>query len=258
MHPRTRVVLLGASNLTLAFPHVVAHVRSALRSPLDVFAAIGHGRSYGKTSRVLLRELPGITDCGLWAALDRSVGGDGALALLTDFGNDLVYGTDVGTIAQWIGSILERLASHRARCAIVRLPLQSLERLSPLRFRVARGILYPSHRVELAELRERAHALDERMLALARAHGAMLVEQRGEWYGFDPIHIRTGRRREAWDEILAPLVNGASGTSSRALERVERRALRRLRPEQRRWMGREQRRAQPAAELLDGTTISVY
>jgi hypothetical protein len=255
--PRSRVVLLGASNLTLAFSLVVSRLRAVLPGPLEVLAAIGHGRSYGRPSRVLFRQLPGIAECGLWRILDRGPKKE-TFALLADFGNDLMYGQDVDEIVGWIERILERLASQGARSALARLPLSSIERLTPLRFGIARGLLYPSHRIDLATVRERARALDERIVALAQAHGAALVEPRGDWYGLDPIHIRWSRRGEAWDELLSPLGMSAAPGTFLELDGAERRALRRVRPERRRWMGRQETHPQPCAVLLDGTTISVY
>ena len=37
--------------------------------PLEVFVALGHGRSYGRSTRMLGRQLPGILECGLWPEL---------------------------------------------------------------------------------------------------------------------------------------------------------------------------------------------
>jgi hypothetical protein len=65
MPPATRWVLLGASNLTLGLGTVLSTIRNPSPAPLDILAAPGHGRSYGATSRVLCRELPGILQCGL-------------------------------------------------------------------------------------------------------------------------------------------------------------------------------------------------
>jgi hypothetical protein len=255
--PRSRVVLLGASNLTLAFPRVVERLRALRGAPLELLAALGHGRSYGRSSRVLLRELPGIVDCGLWPALDSAPERE-TVALLADLGNDLVYGADVEEIAGWIALVLRRLGSHRARTALVRLPLASLERLSRWRFGIARALIYPSHRIEFETLRRRARELDERVAALAREHGATLVEQPESWYGLDPAHIRPSRRADAWDALLAPLGEGAARVEAPPLAASELRALAKVRPERRRWMGREERHAQPCAQLLDGTRISVY
>jgi len=225
--PRTRVVLLGASNLTLAFPLVVGRLRACFPGPLEILAAIGHGRSYGQSSRVLSRELPGIGACGLWDALAQGDRGEPreTVALLTDLGNDVVYGSEVDAIAGWIDASLARLANVGARTAIVRDPL------------------------------------DERVLAIARARAASVVDQRGDWYGFDPIHIRRSRRAEAWKTLLAGLLpverQGFDGLPG-ALPPADRARLRRARPQWRRLLGREQRRSQPSAELLDGTTIALY
>ena len=52
-----------------AFAQIVATLQSADSAPLEIFAADGHGRSYGMASRVLGRELPGILECRLWETL---------------------------------------------------------------------------------------------------------------------------------------------------------------------------------------------
>ena len=57
---KRRVILLGASNLTRAISTVIGIAQATLDGPLDIVAALGHGRSYGMWSRVLFRELPGI------------------------------------------------------------------------------------------------------------------------------------------------------------------------------------------------------
>jgi hypothetical protein len=70
--PRSRAVVIGASNLTRGFTHLCELALSRGPAPVAVMGAIGHGRSYGMTSSVLGRQLPGILDCGLWPA--RGVG----------------------------------------------------------------------------------------------------------------------------------------------------------------------------------------
>jgi hypothetical protein len=63
--------MLGASNLAIHLPTVVETAARLWGRPLDLLAAIGHGRSYGMTSRVMGRVLPGILQCGLWDDLAR-------------------------------------------------------------------------------------------------------------------------------------------------------------------------------------------
>ena len=82
-----RVVALGASNLTRGFPILVSAARASAGPDVEVFAALGLGRSYGMESRVLARTLPGILDSGLWAAL-AGLPPLPTRAVVTDVGND--------------------------------------------------------------------------------------------------------------------------------------------------------------------------
>lgn len=196
-----RAVLLGASNLRLALPVVVGRLEAA--GAREILVACGHGRSYGSCSSFLrIRRLAGILECGLWRELER-VAPLPTRALLTDIGNDVIYGTPVAEIADWVEECLRRLATHRAEVTITSLALGRLEKLTPLSFRLARSVLFPGRSLSLSEVLDRIRDLDGRLRRLARAYGATLVEPDTGWYGIDPIHIRHGRRREAWEHILA-------------------------------------------------------
>src|SRR5688572_31021942 len=113
--PALRAILLGASNLKISLPPLLAGLRRRAGGPVEAFIACGHGRSYGAWSRFLfVRRLPGIAGCGLWPALEASppLRNVRRVALLTDAGNDLVYGASPEEIAGWIGTCLDRLARH--------------------------------------------------------------------------------------------------------------------------------------------------
>src|SRR5712671_2746547 len=115
--PPRRVVLLGASNLTRGISTVIETAWSLLGSPLEVLAALGHGRSYGLSSRILGRELPGIRQSGLWEALAAAPRAETA-ALVTDVGNDLLFGATVASILEWVSESLGRLAAVEARTVL--------------------------------------------------------------------------------------------------------------------------------------------
>lgn len=250
-------MLLGASNLTLAFPLVVGELQSRLRAPIEIVAALGHGRSYGTSSSVFFRELPGIDVCGLWPALDRPDRPE-TFALLTDLGNDIAYGREVEEITAWIERCLARLAAVGASTTLVRMPIGVVEEIGELRFKVAKGIIFPGRKIDLETVRTRVRALDQKVLAIARERSLTVVEQPASWYGFDPIHILRSRREQAWRTIVSALVPGGAPVPPTRPSRADRQVLRRARPQWRRFFGREERRSQPSAELLDGTTISLY
>jgi hypothetical protein len=252
-----RVVLLGASNLTRGISTVVETAQVIWGSPLEVLAALGHGRSYGLRSRVLGRELPGITVCGLWDELAVRPAARTA-ALVTDIGNDLLYGASVSSILGWVAECLDRLSAVDARTVITLLPLASVGGLSEWRFRIARTCAFPKSRAQLNEILHQARELNAGLVQLAEARSVRLVEQRGGWYGFDAIHIRLRHWRAAWSEILAPW-SDASTSAPRARGSLMRWLyLRSLPPLQRKLFGRERRAAQPSGRLRDGTTIALY
>src|SRR5262245_13820468 len=99
--PTRRVILLGASNLVRSISSVVETARRIWREPIEIMAAIGHGRSYGRDSVVLGRKISGIFPCALWKDLQNRPPLPTA-ALVTDVGNDLGYGVDVAEIISWV------------------------------------------------------------------------------------------------------------------------------------------------------------
>lgn len=235
---------------------MVETARQALGGPLEVLAALGHGRSYGISSTVLVRSLPGITECGLWTAIERSQAAR-TFALLTDIGNDIAYGIAPERIAAWVDSILERLAMSGARTVLTLLPLERLADLSVPGYVLIRSILFPRSRVSLRETLARASELDLRLREIASRRGASIVEPERAWYGLDPIHIRRRLAGKAWRTILgAWSLPGPVSAAEPSLTRWL--ALRLALPERCRLAGLSVSMRQPACRLPDGTTVGYY
>jgi len=253
--PARRVVLLGASNLTRGISTVVETSAKVWGRPIDVVAALGHGRSYGMDSTVLGRTLPGILQCGLWQALQQRPQAQTA-ALVTDIGNDLFYGAAVEQVADWVEQCLDRLARYEAKIIITRLPVCNLPHIRPWQYAIVRSVLFPSCRLTLEEITERACDLDERINRMARERNCALLEPRAEWYGFDPIHVKLRHWSRAWRELLAPWSDEQIDASRASLARWI--YLRRCAPEWRVRFGVRLRRAQPSGRLADGTLLSFF
>ncbi|MEE3369524.1 MAG: hypothetical protein VX346_09300 [Planctomycetota bacterium] len=256
LSPSRRVILLGASNLTRGISTVVEIAKTKWGTPLDIMSALGHGRSYGKTQRVLGRTLPAIIECGLWQDLDERPQADTA-SLITDVGNDLLFGVPPLRVVEWIDQCLERLASVSQSLVITELPLNNLSKLSASRFRLFRTILFPSCPMTLLETGKAAEDLNDGLLKLANRYGAQVVRPDEAWYGFDPIHIKMRHWPMAWAQIMQPwsqqpLAVPAKGSFFRWLW------LRRLTPHYRQILGFDQRKNQPVARFADGSQISLY
>ena len=193
---RPRVVVLGASNVSRGLSRLVAAVES--RTPgADLFVAAGHGRGYGVNTRVAARRLPSILRSGLWRGLDRH-GGEAPVALVTDVGNELLYGFPAEQIAAWVRESVWRLADRGATIAITRLPMASIATVGAVRYRALRTFFVPGCRLSLAGLKEAATRLDADLQAIAEDFRTQVIEQPTHWYGFDTLHVRRRHLDDLW------------------------------------------------------------
>jgi len=250
-------VFLGASNLTRSFPTVVATALQVLDGPLSIFAAMGHGRSYGQDSRCLGKKFSGISQCGIWQSLDEK-NPPPTTAWITDIGNDLAYDVPVETVLRWIRTCVDRLLAIDARVVLGDLPLPSLRRTSEVKYRFLRTLFFPSCRLAFDDLLRRAEQLSGGLQELAELQKVPIFSVKNEWYGFDPIHPRPAHYATIWRALFAQSL----ALSSRAVGNKKSWALywylRGLRPQSYSWWGIDRRAIQPHGRLQDATDIALY
>lgn len=248
-----RVVALGASNLTRGFQTVVSTARSVWGRDVEVLAALGHGRSYGAPSTFLFRTLPSILKSGLWSELDRRAPMT-TRALVTDVGNDILYGFSVERTLGWVEEVLVRLGRVTRDIVLTDLPMASVRRLSHVKFLAFRSMLVPSCRLTLSQVLDRAEQVNEGLERLSKDYGTTLLRLDPNWYGVDPIHMRPTQWRRAWEQILgAQSIPGAQVGSVR--ESVK---LYLMRPERRWLFGKEQVVRQVGRVLRAGGRVWLY
>jgi hypothetical protein len=248
-----RIVALGASNLTRGFQTVVSTARVAWGEDVEVVAAFGHGRSYGARSRMLIRTLPGILESGLWQQVE-SLPAAPTRALVTDVGNDILYGFSARQTLAWVAEAVERLQRFTRDIVLTDLPLAGIRRLSEGKFLLFRSILVPSCRLSLREVVRAAEHVNDGLAALSAARSVQFCRLNPDWYGFDPIHMRPSQWRPAWQEIL--------GVSSEARRnhggRLEGLKLYFTPPERRWLLGMEQYTPQAGIKLRRGAKVWLY
>ncbi|HWT80621.1 MAG TPA: hypothetical protein VN648_17690 [Candidatus Methylomirabilis sp.] len=248
-----RLVALGASNLTRGFWSVVSVSRAAWGPEIQVLAALGRGRSYGAPSRLVVRRLPGILDSGLWRTLE-TLPKLPTRAVVTDVGNDIVYGFSAEQTLAWVEEALDRLQYVTRDIILTELPIANIQRLSHSRYLVCRSVLVPSCRLSLPQVMERAEAVNAGLTALATARGIRLFRLDPAWYGLDPIHIRRSCWQKAWQAIL-----DAPGAADRGRCTLMEGLQLSLQAPERRWiLGIEQFTPQSGMLLPSGGRIWLY
>jgi hypothetical protein len=197
----TRVIALGASNLTRGLRTVVSMSRAAWGPDTEVFATLGLGRSYGAAHTLLVRRLPGIPQSGLWRALDEAPPVP-SIGIVSDVGNDVLYGFAPEQILEWVSEAVTRLQRHTDRIALTGLPTHNVDRLTERRFRIMRSFMFPSSHQTLAGARATALIVHAGLEQMAATRGLRFVRLQHEWYGWDPVHFRPRYRRRMWGECL--------------------------------------------------------
>jgi hypothetical protein len=255
--PRLRIVLLGASNLSMMFPHVVTTLRATSARPLEVLVAKGPGRSYGQESKFFGKKFPGILQCGLWPAL-RADGATETRAVVADIGNDLAYEAPVERIVAWIETVLMRLEEHQARAVLNNIPLDALRGVGEARYRVLRSMLFPRCTLSRRELMRRAERLSDALDRIAGERKTPVFSGKTEWYGIDPIHPRRAWSGAVWQAMLGALSSSESAVALRRARPREALWLHRLKPAAWTQLRFARRCVQPAARFADGTSIALY
>ncbi len=248
-----RVIALGASNLTRGFHTVVSTARARWGPDVEVLGALGHGRSYGAPSKFLFRGLPGILESGLWQELSRRPPAP-TRALITDIGNDILYGFAATQILAWIDEAIDRLHRATADIVITDLPLATIRRLSVRKFLFFRSLFVPRCRLTLAHVVDTAEEVSDGIARLASARNLRFVRLNPDWYGFDPIHMRMAVWHTAWQQILDGAVVG-SNDNGPWLEGLR---LYFMFPERQALFGRERVRPQTGARLERGGRVWLF
>jgi hypothetical protein len=262
--PRARVVVLGASNATKAISLIVETSERMLGAPLDVHAAIGHGRSYGQKSFLIARSIQGTLECGLWKAIES--GTSPLYALLTDVGNDIMYCVEPEQIVAWVDECIDRLQRLDAKIVMTGLPMAVVDRIGRRRYLFFRTLFFPKNPHSLDETIRRARFVQEGLQRIAAKRNVPFVEQKAEWYGVDPIHLTQTARAWAWAEILSHWRDEEDRTAERRDESVIARGSARQFFEIRTklfehwWLFNriDLGRAQPCCRLPSGTRVSMY
>jgi hypothetical protein len=248
-----RVIALGASNLTRGFHTIVSTARSAWGPDVEILAALGHGRSYGSASRVIVRSLPGILQSGLWDRL-ATLPPATTRAIVSDVGNDILYGFSPAQILSWVEESIVRLQHYSADIVLSGLPKVGMGDISGAKFLFFRSVLFPRCRLTFAEVSDAAARVNDGLARLADARGARFVHLKPEWYGVDPIHIRPSHWWTAWQEILSAPPTGARVRDSK----TEGLRLYLMRPE-RQWLcGVAQVTPQTGVRLPGGGKVWLY
>ena len=209
--PETPVVLmlLGASNLARGCFALERHLKRCLHPRrVEVMIAAGPGRGYHAPGGLLHVVYPPIRSSPIFeAAIEMSQSGARVAALVTDIGNDIMYGVPEEVLIETLQQIFTRLQSLRAEIFYTTIPQIFETGVHPALFHVLRTVLFPRSRVSYDQTQRGVGRVNRFLKEAAKDH-LRLVPDMDRFTGLDEIHYSVFRASHAWtymaERMLGP------------------------------------------------------
>lgn len=204
--PQVLCILLGASNLSRAHFGLVKYLEQNLH-PRSVrfLSALGSGRGYSVEGGLMNIVYPPIKSCGVFDAA-REVEVNRVIALITDVGNDIMYGIPVEKIIADLTELFEKLHNLKADILVTLIPHHLEIGLDDFYFRCLRAIFYPGCRVAQNTATAAVREINRFLKASASDH-IKLITGLNPYYGMDMIHFSTFQMHRAWTQVAGEMLH---------------------------------------------------
>lgn len=193
---------MGASNLARGFQALTdCLVDSLAPNPVEILHALGPGRGYSAEGGIFNILYPSIGSSGiLKSASAQREKFHRVIALITDIGNDIMYGVPASEITACLRVLLEKLDAIDADVFVHPIPLDFSKDVSKSQFRLLRSIFYPHSQVDYSKAKEAVSAVNDflRDQSGGRVH---LLPSAKNFMGVDKIHYSVFHSHKAWSLV---------------------------------------------------------
>jgi hypothetical protein len=205
--PPVLLILLGASNLSRGCFAFARHMKACLYPrKVEVLIASGPGRAYCASGGLLNVSYPPIYASDIFeVARDKSESGYRVVALITDIGNDIMYGVSTEKILETLQQVFSRLQSIHAEIFYTTLPGAFEKKNHPIRFCILRSLLFPHSTVTYDEATAGIIEVN-RFLKESTGRYGHLIPEMNRYLGFDKIHYGWLRAHSAWSHVAKPIL----------------------------------------------------
>jgi len=196
------LILLGASNLSRGCFAFSRHMKACLRPrPVEALIASGPGRAYYASGGLLNVVYPPIYASDIFeAAQNKSESGYRVVALVTDIGNDIMYGVSTEKVIETVQQVFARLQLMNAEIFYTTLPVAFEKGNHPVWFCILRSLLFPRSTVAYEEAKAGIIEVN-RFLRKSASRHCHLIPDMDRYLGYDEIHYGWVRAHSAWSHV---------------------------------------------------------
>lgn len=195
-------VLLGASNLARGYSALTRHISKNI-SAGEFLNALGPGRGYCARGGLLNFTYSPIGECRVMeSAKVYAERGFRVTVLLTDIGNDIMYGVPESSLIESLDTLIEKSLKLNAEVFLTSIHVDVSKDMGKTSFKLLKSIFYPNSPVTFDQadsaVKKLNQYLAEKSLQNERVH---LVNGLGAFCGLDKIHYGLFKSHLAWSRV---------------------------------------------------------
>ena len=201
-------IFLGASNLARSFHGLKDCIeRCIFPRPASFFHAMGPGRGYLSRGGILNAVYSPILKCGILEAVrNKRVKDQPVIALITDIGNDIMYGVSSEKIINGLQYLVNALGEFKTNIFITSIPVDLENDISELRFHIIRQIFFPRSPIKYSQASNNITVINKFILQSSNKK-VTVINDMNQFCGIDKIHYSILKSQSAWSHIAKKLTS---------------------------------------------------
>ena len=200
--PHILFLLMGASNLARGYSMLTRHILIYFgKNKIEFLNALGPGRGFCARGGMFNFTYPPIQDCRILEAAEKK-SCDTRVVLITDIGNDLMYGVSADTLIKSLDGLIERALQWNAEIFLTSIHVNLKKDVNPITFFILKSFFYPGSSITYEEtdlfiIKVNGY-LEGKAEQIKRVH---LISGMGSFAGADKIHYSLLKTHSAWEKI---------------------------------------------------------
>ena len=197
-------LLMGASNLARGYSMLTHHLSECLKKNKTEFLnALGPGRGFCARGGVFNITYSPIQDCQvIESAQKKSKEALHTVVLITDIGNDLMYGVLVDTLIESLDGLIGRALQWDAEIFLTSIHVNLKKDVSPTMFFILKSFFYPGSSITYEEADLFIIKVNGYLQEKARQNKRVyLISGMTSFIGMDKIHYSFLKTHSAWEKI---------------------------------------------------------
>ncbi|MDC1152609.1 hypothetical protein OAT06_01265 [Nitrospinaceae bacterium] len=197
-------LLMGASNLARGYSMLTHHLSECLeKNKTEFLNALGPGRGFCARGGIFNITYSPIQDCRIIESAEKkSKKALHTVVLITDIGNDLMYGVSADTLIASLDIMIDEILKWDADIFLTSIHVNLKKDISPTIFLVLRILLYRSSKVNYEEMGLSILQINDYLADKVSKNERMhLITGLEAFAGLDKIHYSLLKTHAAWSAV---------------------------------------------------------